>query len=262
MIFVVGGNGFVGSAFVRACRASGREHAVITRENYADFRGQPCSVLINANGNSKKFLAAREPLADFDQSVRSVRASLVDFAYDTYVFLSSGDVYPDCSRPELTREATVIDPARQSPYGFHKLLAEMCVRHAARKHLIFRMGGFVGPGLRKNPIYDILHGGPLWLHADSELQFLHTDALAATVLELLDRGVRNETFNIGGKGVIGLREVIDAVGMPVTINQPAPQLRYEINLEKISSLVNSPESRRSVLEFVRHELAMRQSHPA
>jgi nucleoside-diphosphate-sugar epimerase len=33
MIFVIGGNGFVGSAFGRACETAGREYAVITRQN-------------------------------------------------------------------------------------------------------------------------------------------------------------------------------------------------------------------------------------
>jgi hypothetical protein len=120
----------------------------------------------------------------------------------------------------------------------------------------------VGSGLKKNPVFDVLHGGPLWLHPDSELQFLPTDALAAAVLALLDRGVRNETFNIGGNGVIGLRELIDAVGIPVTINEPVPRIRYEMSLEKISHHVNLPESRASVLEYIRQERVCQTLHAA
>ena len=58
MIFILGGNGFVGSGLVRACAAQERPYVVLTRENYADYVGQPCDVFINANGNSKKFMAA------------------------------------------------------------------------------------------------------------------------------------------------------------------------------------------------------------
>src|SRR5689334_25407031 len=119
MIFVLGGNGFVGSAFARACAEQGREFAVLTRANYDEYLVRSCSLLFNANGNSKKFLADEQPVVDFDLSVRSVRASLVDFRFDSYVFLSSCDVYPDCSGPQTTREDDGIDVARQSPYGFH-----------------------------------------------------------------------------------------------------------------------------------------------
>ena len=76
MITIIGGNGFVGSAYARLLAAQGVPHQVVTRENYASLRGGACDVLINANGNSKKFLAAREPLNEFDQSVRSVAQSL------------------------------------------------------------------------------------------------------------------------------------------------------------------------------------------
>jgi nucleoside-diphosphate-sugar epimerase len=256
MIFVIGGNGFVGSAFGRACAAVGREYAVITRQNYDEFRGRACSVLVNANGNSKKFLSNDQPLLDFDLSVRSVRASLTDFRFDTYVMLSSCDVYPDCSTPATTREDDPIDVAKQSRYGFHKYLAEQCVRHAARRHLVFRMGGFVGPGLRKNAIHDILTGGPLWLDPQSELQFLPTDELARVVLRMVDDGVANDTFNACGRGVIRLAEVVRLAGRDVPVKPGAPTVRYEIGLDKISRHLTLPETRESVTEFVRGQIAL------
>ena len=79
MIYILGGNGFVGSAYARYCAAKGLPHQVITRENFARFESTACDVLINANGNSRKFLADREPLHEFDLSVRSVAASLAAF---------------------------------------------------------------------------------------------------------------------------------------------------------------------------------------
>ncbi len=253
MIFILGGNGFVGSAFARACEATGREYAVLTRANYEAHCGRACALFVNANGNSRKYLPNEQPLLDFDLSVRSVRASLVDFRYDTYVYLSSCDVYPDCSSPAATAEDSAIDVARVSRYGFHKLLAEQCVRHAAERHLIFRMGGFVGPGLKKNAIYDILRGGPLWLDPDSELQYLHTDRLARAVLRLAGEVV-NETFNIGGKGTVRLRDVMETAGRPVPVNPGAPRVRYEVNLAKVSRYVDLPETGAAVREFVRGEL--------
>ncbi len=250
MIFILGGKGFVGSAFARYCERNGLEHRVIDLEEYDSFKGERCEILINANGNSKKFLAEREPLREFDASTRSVRASLVDFRADRYVFVSSCDVYPDCSSPEKTREETPLDPAAQSPYGFHKHLAELCVRHAAPSWLIFRMGGFVGPGLRKNPVFDILFGERLWLSPESELQFLDTDRAAEAVFRVLDAGADREIFNLSGRGVVRLEEVMEWAGREVPVVEDARRVRYEVSLDKVSRLVDLPSTREVVKRFV------------
>ena len=256
MIFILGGRGFVGSAFSRVCAVQRRAFAIIDRQNYPQFVGKACSILINANGNSKKYLAAQRPQEDFDASARSVYQSLLDFQYDRYVYLSSCDVYPNTSSPLTTSEDSHQDVSRQSVYGFHKYLAELCVRHHARKWSIVRFGGFVGLGLKKNPIFDILRGGPLWLDPDSELQFIHSDRAAEIVLGLLDRGIGNDVFNVCGHGVLGLREVITWADRTVLVQPGSPRVRHEVDLRKISALVELPETRPTVREFVQAALGV------
>jgi nucleoside-diphosphate-sugar epimerase len=253
MIFIVGGNGFVGSAFTRLCEANRTDYAVITRQNYHEFMSERCDILIDSDGNSAKTLASNDPVQDFDANVRSVRARLVDFKYSSYVYVSSCDVYPDCSLPATTVEDETIDITEQSPYGFHKYLAEQCVRYVAPKWLIVRFGGFVGPGLRKNAVYDILKDGPLWLDPDSELQFMHTERAAGIVLELIKRNMYNEIFNICGRGLIKLQDIIDTIQVKPKIQPHSPLVRYDVNIEKISKLFDIPETRRTVLEFVELE---------
>jgi nucleoside-diphosphate-sugar epimerase len=259
MIFILGGSGFVGSAYARRLAAAGREFVVITRANYADFVGRSCDVLINANGNSKKYLAERAPLEEFDASVRSVRASLADFQYRTYVYLSTVDVYPDCSPAADTSEASPLDPASQSTYGFHKYLAEQCVRHSAKEWLILRLGGFVGPGLWKNPIHDILSGGPLWLDPASRLQFLHTDRAADLALSLVDAGCQQEVFNLCGSGVVSLAEVIASAGAAVLARPGSPVVSYEVDIGKLAAHQQVPQTRAAVLEFVREQFRARRA---
>lgn len=250
MIFILGGHGFVGSAYARRLELAGRPHVVLSRQNYRDYVGRSCDLFINANGNSRKLLAAREPLEDFDASVRSVRSSLVDFRFEKYVFLSTVDVYPDCSSPQTTGEDSPLDLARQSPYGFHKYLAEQCVRHAARRWLIVRLGGFVGPELKKNAIFDVLEGDRLWLDPASALQFIHTDAAAEMVLRLAEMPRENEVFNLCGQGTIALEEVRCASGRDVAVQRDAPRVRYEVAIDKLSQLVDVPATRQTVLDFV------------
>ena len=210
-VFVLGGEGFVGSAFVRAA-AKRYKVTAITRQNYEQFRGRSCDVLINANGNSKKFLAERDALGEFDASVASVLRSLLDFPSKRYVYLSTIDVYPRVDGPRWNRETAAIDPARLSRYGLHKFLAEQLVRKYADRWLICRLGGMVGEGLWKNSVHDILHGQPLRVHPESEYQYLGTDAVARIVLTLVRRKTENDVFNVCGDGRIAVSAIADLAG--------------------------------------------------
>lgn len=251
MIFIIGGHGFVGSAVTRYCIRNELPYQVITRQNYEEFVGQSCDILINSNGNSKKFLANQDPKEDFRLSVASVRYSLEDFKYKKYVFFSSCDVYNDCSDRILNHEETEIDISLQSPYGFHKYMAEQSVRHVAPNWLIIRFGGFVGEGLKKNPIFDILQGGPLWLDPESELQYLNTDAAASIVMELLDRGITNEVFNLCGNGLVKLEDMIKEIGAEVEVKPNSPKVLYDVNIDKIKKYVEVPTSKEAVADYLR-----------
>ena len=252
MITIIGGNGFVGSAYARWMEARGLPYQIVTRENYESLRGTSCDLLINANGNSKKFLATREPLMEFDQSVRSVAQTLQDFRCGTYVFLSTGDVYPDQSSPAVTREDQAIDPTGQSRYGLHKYLAEQLVRGTQRNWLVLRMGGFVGPGLRKNAIHDMLSGGPVWLSPQSELQFISTDRAARLVMELVERGVKNEIVNLGAQGTVNLGRLHKQMRSASQFMADAPTIRFELSLDKLARLTDGalPSSQAEVGAFL------------
>ena len=250
MIFLLGGNGFVGSGFARVLRERNMPFEVVTRENYGSFVGRSCDLFINANGNSKKFLAKDDPKGEFCASVVSVRETLVDFKFETYLFLSTSDVYPDCSSPAVTSEDAAIDVAQQSPYGFHKYLAEQCVRHAAKRWLVVRQGGFVGPGLKKNVVHDVLHGDKLWVHAQSRFQFIHTDDSARVVLSLLGAGTVNEIVNVTACGTISAAEIMELAGRRIPYPEDSTPVAYEISTEKAERRHRLPGTRETVMAFL------------
>lgn len=253
MIFVIGGNGFVGSAICRQLEKKNLEFEILTRQNIGNFMGKACDVVINANGNSKKFVAKEDPIHDFNESVLSVRTSLEGIKYRKYVYLSSCDVYEDCSSPEITKEEKEIDVTKQSTYGFHKYLAEQCVRHVADEWLIFRMGGFVGEGLRKNAIFDIFNGGPLWLAPDSELQFINVDEAAEIIIDMATSDIKNDIYNLCGDGVISLKEVMDKVGKNVPVKENSPKVKYEVSIEKIKLNKKIRSTRENVFGFIKKQ---------
>jgi nucleoside-diphosphate-sugar epimerase len=238
-IAVLGGHGFVGQAYTRLFKRLGIQSVVIDRHNYDRCIGTAFDVLINANGNSKKFIADTDPKLEFLASVLSVNNSLEDFRVNKYVFLSTGDVYPKQETPEITKEDCIIDPGQLSRYGLHKYLAEIIVRSVKPNSLIVRMGGFVGPGLAKNAIFDMLSNQPIRLHPDSELQFISTDHAAALIWSLVEKDVHG-TVNLGALGVVRLSDLYDRIGTTAGFRANAPRVRFELSTEKLSQLVDAP----------------------
>jgi nucleoside-diphosphate-sugar epimerase len=252
MIYIIGGRGYVGSGFARYCRNRGLPHQVITRENYDEFAGTSCDVLVNANGNSRKYLADRDPVAEFDQSVRSVAVSLAAFAARSYVLISTGDVYDDTSSPVTTGEDRELDLDRMSRYGLHKSLAERLVMGAHKDWLVVRAGGFVGPGIKKNAVFDILTNAKIWLSPDSELQFIHTDHAAEIVMGIVEkRGAGRQVVNLGAQGTVRLGELHAAIGSTGQFDPGAPTVRFELSLARLAALSPAaiPETRDEVNRF-------------
>ena len=258
-VLVLGGRGFVGSAIVAEAERRGWITWSVDKDDYSAFTGRACDVLTNANGNSRKFLARENPPLDFDLSVRSVERSLYDFRFNQYVHLSSCDVYSDVRNPAANEETSDIDIARISPYGFHKYLAEQIVRHSTSRWTIFRMAGFVGSGLWKNSIHDLLHGHPLRVHPDSRYQYLNTKDFARLLFDMLNGGtMERQITNIAGDGLMSLREVAALIpGCRFLSDKSLPREHYEISIRKLKRHLVVPKTVHTIRDFIREQTVER-----
>lgn len=226
----------------------------IDRSSYDAAAREGCDVLIHAAGNSAKYIADRDPVADFDQSVSLAVRAASDFKPELFVLVSSVDVYPHLSHPDSTHERTVIDPLEASVYGFHKRLAELAVQRHARRWLIPRLAGMVGPGLRKNPVHDVLHGQPIRIHPDSQYQFMTTDDAAEAVWRLVAAQVHTEIFNICGEGLISPREIAALAGTPLHVHPDADRAEpriVNVSTAKISAIHAMPSTYQTIAAFIR-----------
>jgi len=253
-VTIIGANGFVGSAFAHRLREQPEVQLIgVTRETYAQFRGRESDVLIDAAGNSRKFLADQDPAADFAASVTHRLRTLLDFPARFHLHISTVDVYPDLTSPASTDEDCPVDIRRSSRYGAHKFLAEQLVQHYASRWLIVRLAGMVGPGLRKNPVYDILHGEPLRIHPDSRYQFLHTNDAARIAWELVQSGATGEVFNVCGDGLISPREISLLAGRPLDMALLAADSQpriVNVNVTKIKGCICLPTTRQTIEAYV------------
>ena len=249
---VIGAKGFIGSAVAAEAAAQGYTVSAVDINNYKDFQGLEVDLLINAAGNSRKFIDDRDPVKGYELSVTSVMNVLHDFRFTFYVQLSSGAVYPDEGDPRVNSETALLQPSKMTRYGFHKWLAEQLVQHYAPKHLIIRMGGFVGSGLKKNALFDLLTGGPLFVHPDSEFQYMDTRDLAKAVFTLCEGAAGTETlFNLSARGTVSVRQA--AAWANRTLPEESlsrPKVRAELNVDKASRIITLPETGETVRRFI------------
>lgn len=251
-VAILGYKGFVGSAIYKHFLTHERYEVVgIGRDEYSSFVGQHFDVFINANGNSKKLLAVKEPKLDFDMNVKNTLNTLLDFKADKYVYISSVDIYNDVSNPANNHEDAVIRPEKLSNYGFDKYLGELVVKKHAHNWIILRPGGMIGEGLRKNPIYDLIYLRKLFIHPKSQFQFIDTAVVAEMIEKLMRRN--GEVFNICGKGTVVLEEV--ARHFSIELQKYGEEIHhYEVNTEKLERFVKVPTTKDTVLAFIEERL--------
>lgn len=250
-IIVLGGDGFLGSALFSRAQREGHETVGITRDTYEAQKGLSCDVFVNANGSSKKYVADHDPSLDFDLATRSVMRSLHDFKFGLYIYVSTVVVYNRPEDPAQTSESSAIDPARLTPYGFHRFLAEWIVRRYASRWLILRVGGLVGPGLSKGPVFDIVSGLESTLDPSSRFQFVDTRFVASVLLECLKRGTVNEVINVCGDGAVFLSDVFTWAGHKPDAGLFGRHEVWDINNNKLKAILPVPLTSDTVRDYIR-----------
>jgi len=210
-IAVLGGNGFIGKELVDNLKIN-NDITSVTRESYNQYIGKHFDVLINASGSPKKYWAETHQLEDFDANVTSVHRSILDFKYDKYIYLSSIDaIY--CS----------------SVYGFHKYLAEKLIFRYCPNFLILELSTVIGKGLKKGVVYDLLNNQKLRVSKDSSFHLITTTEIANIITFLLDKGISNDYFAVGGTNSITVSEIAKILGVSYTVKPSSPVQSYNLD---------------------------------
>ena len=241
---MLGSTGLVGSALREHVERRGERVIGVHSANYQEWTGAQAKVLVNCNGNSVRFRANQDPAWDFEASVATVQRSLFDFTCDLYVYCSTVDVYDAVDDPSRTHEDAPLHPERLIPYAFHKWIAERLVQRYARRWVILRLGSVVGPGLKKNPVYDVTHGQPVHLSLESAPTFIDTGTIAQALDAILASGPQGEIFNLTGTGSVSVRELAAQAGVTPRLAPGAEAVtsRYHINTGKLGRLLALPSS--------------------
>jgi dTDP-4-dehydrorhamnose reductase len=146
---LIGHTGFVGSTLKKQHRFSHTYRSTDIQE----LEGKELDLIICAGAPAKKWLANQEP--DDDQAcIKKLTHILATIKAKQFVLISTVDVF---TQPLNVNESTEVQTAGLHPYGLHRFILEQFVANQFPSHLIIRLPGLVGPGLKKNIIFDLLH---------------------------------------------------------------------------------------------------------
>ncbi len=239
---LIGWSGFVGST-LRKQASFAREFRSTDVEGLA-AEAYDCVVCAGAPG--AKWLANREPDADRGSLAR-LTAALGGLRCRRFVLISTVDVF---DTPRDVDETSLVEPARH-PYGRHRWELEGFVRGRFPNSLVVRLPGLVGPGLRKNALFDLLNRHELdKLDGAAVHQFYPMDRLWSDIQLALARGLR--LVHLVAEPV-RLDDVAPVFG--VTLAAKGPSVHYDVR--SVHGAVSRQESMAAIEAYARTELRTR-----
>lgn len=150
---IIGFSGFVGSTLIKQRRFGNQFRST----NIGEIDGSNFNLVACAAAPAQKWIANREPEADLER-IEGLIERLKTIHCETFILISTVDVFKS---PIHVDEDTPVDEDGLHPYGFHRRLLEKFVEGHFPQHLIVRLPGVVGPGLRKNVVFDFLNDNNL-----------------------------------------------------------------------------------------------------
>jgi len=150
---LIGFTGFVGSTLLRQTEFA----ACFRSTTIDDIDHRAFDTLVCAGAPAQKWIANREPQADL-QTIDSLINHLCTVRCKVFVLISTVDVF---AHPVGVDEYSPVNEIGLHPYGLHRRRLEKFVAGHFPRHLIVRLPGLVGPGLRKNVVYDLQHDNNL-----------------------------------------------------------------------------------------------------
>jgi hypothetical protein len=148
---LIGFTGFVGGTLRRAKEFD----LLINSKNTNDISGKSFDLVVCAGVPAAKWLANAQPEGDRN-AIASIRDALDTTEIKELILISTIDVY--CDPGASCDEDDVIDASRNHPYGRHRFELERWAANRFRKTRIIRLPALFGDGLKKNVIFDLLHG--------------------------------------------------------------------------------------------------------
>ena len=180
---LIGHTGFVGETLKLQASFDG----TFSRINIPDSKDTFSELLVCSAAPAQKWWANSNPQEDFD-NISNLVTSLGSTQAKQAVLISTVDVF---DRPIGVDEDSTPDPGEQNAYGRNRRHLELEFTRMFENSMIIRLPGLVGPGLRKNALFDLKHANQTEnLNADSIFQFYPMGNLWADLSIAIDKDLK------------------------------------------------------------------------
>jgi len=217
-IAITGAKGFIGKKICCALEKMGHEVLKFDLDNL-DIRKeislpQGIDVVYHLAAINKTYLSKKNPAETFKTNIFGT-VNLLDAAkragVKKFIFTSSILAYKDLLK---TKEDNPVGYSR-NPYGFEKFVSEEYVKMYSElfgiEYVILRLSGVYGPGMYKNPVFDVMQGflfqekSKIFVNKNSIYNFIYIDDVVSALQKSLN--FKNKIFNVASDKNIRIKDV-------------------------------------------------------
>jgi len=249
---LIGYSGFVGTTLLKQSSFD----CLYRSTNIGEIKGKHFDIVVCAGAPAQKWIANREPAGDREK-IEGLITHLKSMTCKTLVLISTVDVFKN---PIGVDEVTSVEESGLHAYGLHRRLLEQFVESHFSRYLIVRLPGLVGPGLRKNVIFDLLNDNNLQaIDSRGVFQFYPMVNLWYDIQAALDSGLK--LVHLTAEPISVAEVSSQGFGMPfeqVQVNIPASYDMRTRHAQIFSTSGHYQYSRRETIQAVR---AYAQSEP-
>jgi nucleoside-diphosphate-sugar epimerase len=250
---LIGYTGFVGGNLARQAHFDDLYRST----NIGTIAGKRYELVVSAGAPALKWKANQEPEADRAVIDRLIAALSTVGHVQTFVLISTIDVY---ANPIGVDEETPIAPDVLMPYGRHRWTLERFVQERFNSTIV-RLPNLFGDGLKKNPLYDLIHGHRIdQIHQDGVLQWYSLSDLWADLSLVLQHNLR--VVNFATEPLATRHIARDIFGLELRNQLPPPAPNYDFRTRHAALwgrpggyLRSSEEIRLRIERFVRENRA-------
>ncbi|MDX6767771.1 MAG: hypothetical protein SFU85_13390 [Candidatus Methylacidiphilales bacterium] len=238
---LIGHTGFVGSNLA----AQGSYDAFFRSRNIEDMAGQSYDLVVCAGIQAKKWWANDHAEED-RQGIRRLLDVLATVRAGCMVLISTVDVYP---QPSGVDEDSPIDPGINHAYGRNRFEAEQSIRALFPSHVVVRLPGLFGEGIKKNVIHDLLHDHELHkINPAGVYQYYSLDRIQADIDKAVAMGIPLVNFSAEP---VSTREII---GRFFPDKQVGPETAFKASYDMHSKYADAWGSKRPGYLFSRGDV--------
>ncbi|MTW13154.1 pyridine nucleotide transhydrogenase [Pseudoduganella eburnea] len=249
---LIGFSGFVGATLLKQASFD----ALYRSTNIHEIDNREFDVVTCAGAPAQKWIANGNPAED-KAKIEGLISHLKTITCNTFVLISTVDVFKN---PQGVDEDTPVDEVGLHPYGLHRRLLEKFVEEHFPKHLIIRLPGLVGPGLRKNVIFDFLNNNNLSaIESRSVFQFYPMVNLWFDIQIALQKGLK--LVHLTSEPVSVSEVSLQGFGRSFTQELPNTPARYDMQTRYAGQFGASGRHQYSAHETILAIRAYAQSEP-